>query len=94
MLDTQESLRQSLRNFCINGVKVQEKEITDHENGDFKPKLEDLSALEFICQGPGGTINRAVHKGTQKKLIVKAMRLNRRLESRIERYGETAHILE
>lgn len=86
MLDKQEDLRQSLINFCISSTKAQSKDIVDkNDDDDFKPTLEDLSALEFICQGPGGTINRAVHQRTQKKLIVKTMRINRRLKSRINR---------
>lgn len=51
----------------------------------FRPVLEDLTPFEFLCRGPGGSINRSTHKQTGKKLIVKSMKINRRLEPRIKR---------
>lgn len=68
--------------------KSQDEENEEKSCGvcQFKPQLEDLTPLEFVCRGPGGSISRSTYKATGKRLIVKTMKVNRRLQARIDRY--------
>lgn len=72
---------------ALAGLSIVDDDGSSHAGHQlaFRPVLEDLTPFEFLCRGPGGSINRSTHKRTGRRLIVKSMKINRRLEPRIKR---------
>lgn len=66
-------------------MKFEGSQQVSEGRGEFKPTLEDLTPLEFMCRGPGGCIYKSKHKVTGQPLIVKTVKINRRLQARIDR---------